>query len=121
MVFTNFGRQATIWRIGSDVDEYIQSIGIGDGSGTANTTNTILVNETNRVIITGNPDFSSNFKVTFQGDLNSIQMSGTNLTEFAFFTSGAADVGSTWLREGFGSIAFDGSNELQIIGTIEST
>jgi len=119
MVLTNFAKQAAIWRIGSQVDEHIQCVGIGDGSGTSLATNTTLVNETDRVMITGSPDFSTTRKVTFQGDLNSVQMSGTLLTEFGLFTSGATNVGSVWLREGFGPITFDGSNELQIIATIE--
>ena len=122
MVFTNFGRQAVAWRLGSSLPSlYIQYVGIGTGSATVLVNNETLVTESNRVSLTGSPNFTTARKVTFQGDLNSVQMSGINLTEFGFFDTGSSTgfTGSIWLREGFGSIVFDGTNELQINATIE--
>ena len=46
-------------------------------------------------------------------------MSGLTFSEFGLVASGPVGTGSMWLLERFGSIAFDGSNELQIVTTIE--
>lgn len=48
-------------------------------------------------------------------------MSGISLTEFGLFdqASGTGFPGSLWQREGFGAITFDGTNELQILTSIE--
>ena len=49
-------------------------------------------------------------------------MSGTAaLTEFGLFdiASGTGFTGSVWLREGFPGITFDGTNELQILSTLQ--
>lgn len=120
MPFTEAGQQFVIWRLGSSLpDMYISSIGVGEGSGTATSSDTTLVSETVRNMITGSPDFSSGLQVTFQGDFNSVQMSGTNFSEFGLFQSGTTGNGSVWLREGFGSIVFDGTNEVQIKSTIQ--
>jgi len=120
MAFTNFGAQAIAWRLGSSLpNEYISAIGIGSGSGTATVSNTTLVAEHTRTMITGSPDFTTARKVTFQADFNSVQMSGLILTEFGLFTSGPVNTGSCWQREAFGSVLFDGTNELQIVTTLE--
>lgn len=122
MVFTNVGKEYVAFRLGSSLPSlFVENIGIGDGSGTAVVTDTTLVNEVNRTGITGSPDFTTVRKVGFQADFNSIQMSGINLTEFGLFdvASGTGFLGSTWQREAFGSIVFDGTNELQIISTLE--
>lgn len=83
--------------------------------------NVTLEDESNRTPITGSPDFTEDRKVTFQGDFSSVQMSGITLTEFGLFdqASGTGFPGSVWQREGFGSVAFDGTNELQIISTLQ--
>ena len=122
MVFTSIGKEYVALRLGSTLpDLFIANIGIGDGSGTAVVGDTTLVNEVNRSDITGSPDFTTVRKVSFQADFNSTQMSGINLTEFGLFDIGSATgfPGSTWQREAFGSIVFDGTNELQIISTLE--
>ena len=96
-------------------------MGIGTGSAAVLVTDSTLVSEQNRTGITGSPNFSENFKVQFQADFNSVQMSGLDLTEFGITdtASGAGFTGSMWSREGFGSIAFDGTNELQILSTLQ--
>ena len=72
------------------------------------------------LVIEGHNAVATVRKVTFQADFNSVEMSGTHLTEFGLFTTGtAALVGSSWLRESFGSIVFDGTNELQVLSTID--
>ena len=120
MVYTNYGKQAAAWAIGSNLtNNFIQYVAIGSGSGTVAVTNVTLVAETDRNVITGSPDFDTARKVEFQADFNSVELSGTVLFEFGLLTSGPSLVGSVWQREGFGSIVFDGTNELQILSTIE--
>ena len=121
MVFTNYGAQALIWRLGSALGSvYVDTFAVGSGSGTALIGNTTLVNEFSRIQITGSPDFTTARKVTFTADFASTTLSGTQILEFGLFQSGPANIGSTWQREGFGSIVFDGTSELQIISTIEA-
>jgi hypothetical protein len=120
MPFTNYGTQATIWNIGSQLtNNYVRYFGLGIGSGTALVSNVTLVTESGaRVAITGSPNFTVANKVTFQGDWNSILMSGVLLTEFGLFSNNTN--GSTWQRESFPTVTFDGTNELQILTTIEA-
>ena len=121
MVFTNAGKQFVAWGLGSDIGAFIGYVGVGSGSGTALVTDTTLIAERDRVAVTGSPDFGESRKITLQGDFNSLQMSGITLTEFGLFNeaSGTGFPGSIWLREGFGSIVFDGTNELQISTSLE--
>ncbi len=120
MTITNYAKQAITWGMGSDIsNNFIQTFAVGIGSGTASASDVILVNESDRNMQTGSPDFDTARKVIFQADFNSVEMSGTNLTEFGLLASGPAGVGSLWQREAFGSIVFDGTNELQITSTIE--
>ena len=120
MVFTNAGAQQLTWAIGSSIsNNYVQSIGIGSGSGTALVTNATLLAEHTRAMQTGSPNFITARKITFQGDFNSAIMSGLTLTEFGLFRSGTVNIGSVWQREAFGSLTFDGTNELQITTTLE--
>lgn len=121
MVFTDAGKSLVALNLGSSTGLFIQYVGIGSGSGTALATQSTLLNEVNRTQITGSPDFTTTQKATFQADFNSIQMSGITLTEFGLshIASGTNFPGSMWQRESFGSIVFDGTNELQISTTLE--
>lgn len=120
MTFTNFGKQALTWSLGSEMtNNYISYVGIGSGSGTAGVSDVTLLHEVSRTIITGSPDFTTAKKVEFQADFNAIQMSGIHLTEFGLLASGPSHIGSVWQRESFGSIVFDGTQELQLISTLE--
>lgn len=120
MAFTNWGKQAVTYALGSQMpSSYVQCIAVGTGSGTSSVTNVTLITENVRHMITGNPDYSTPYKVTFQGDFNAVEMSGLKFMEFGLFASGASNVGSVWQRETLGSITFDGTNELQIISTLQ--
>ena len=122
MVVTNSARQFVTYLLGSEMsDLYIKAIGVGTGSSTPSVSDTTLLTEANRTDITGTPDFTTNRAVSFQADLNSVQMSGIALSEFGLFHTGSTTgfTGSIWQREVFGSLAFDGTNELQIVSTIE--
>ena len=116
---TNAGAQIATWRIASGISQYIESLEVGYGSGANVVTYATLVNGSIRVMQTGSPNFTTARKVTFQGDINSVQMSGLALSEFGWFTSGLLGVGSVWLREGFPSVTFDATNELSVTTTIE--
>ena len=119
MVFTNPGKEMVALGLGSDVGLYIQALAIGSGSGTVAATQSTLLAPRDRNTFTGSPNFDTAQKVTFQADFNSVEMSGTTLFEFGFLGSYPALVGSVWQREGFGSIVFDGTNELQIVSVLE--
>ena len=95
---------------------------MGTGSGTEDVSNVTLISDRLRFGMTGSPDFTEARKVTFTGDVNSVNASGTNpLTEFGLFNvSGTAFPGSTWSREVFGgSIIADGTLELRFESSIE--
>ena len=119
MPFTDEGAKQVALRLGSAVPSFISAIGIGSGSGTAKVTDKILINEHTRTVITGSPDFATAKKVQFQADFAATTMPGLILTEFGLFISGPTDVGSVWQRESFGSILFTGTEELQILATLE--
>jgi len=120
MTFTNYGKQAVAWSLGSYIpNNFISYMAIGSGSGTSDITNTTLVNEWTRLAITGSPDYSVDRKVTFTADLNSVSASGLLLYEFGLLVSGPALIGSLWQRECVGSVVFDGTNELKIECALE--
>ena len=119
MAFTAAGAEFMALRMGSDVPGlFVQAIAIGSGSGTAAITDKILLAERVRSLITGSPDFSTSQIVEFQGDFNTVQMSGTIFTEFGLFTGSELSTGSLWQRESVAPITFDGTNELQITSAI---
>ena len=90
------------------------TIAIGTGSGVVDASNVALINMTSRKVFTST-DVATPTETTFVADWNSLEMSGTQLTEFGVFISGTGTtVGRPWSREGFAAIEFDGTNELQI-------
>ena len=119
MPFTNEGANFVSLMLGSKLQFDIGAIEVGTGSGTASVTDKTLVAGSLRNILTGSPNFTNIRKVQFQADFNSVEMSGMALTEFGLFTSGPVLIGSTMQRESFGSVIFDGTNELQILSTLE--
>ena len=119
MVFTNVGKSGTALAIGSFASNRPQFLALGSGSGTVLVTDVTLVAESGLRKSPTSLDFSQPQKVTYTIDYNSVAVSGLQLTEFGMFTSGAFDVGSCWNREGFSSISFDGTNELQVQLTYE--
>ena len=120
MAFTAAGAEFIALRMGSNLPGlFVQSIAIGSGSGTAATTDQILLAERVRSLITGAPDFSTSQKVEFQGDFNTVEMSGTIFTEFGLFATSGLSTGSLWQRESVADIEFDGTNELQITSAIQ--
>lgn len=85
---------------------------IGTGSGTTLPTSPELVVPTDTQSFT-ETSFPAQQKVKWQGDWNSIEMSGTNLQEFGVKV-GSQLTGSIWSKTGIPQLTFDGTNELRI-------
>lgn len=91
--------------------------GIGSGSGAMVATRTALFAESGtRKAITGSPDASAYFEVSYVYDYSAQQVSGLALREFGVFT--ATTNGSMWTGENFLAINFTGLNELEIQNTV---
>jgi hypothetical protein len=88
-------------------------VAIGSGSGVVTVNNTGLVYEVDRNAITGSPDISVLKQISYTADFNSVEMSGIGLKEFGLFNLSSG--GQAFVREGFASVSFDGTNELQIL------
>ena len=120
MVMTDYGRSGTaLLFCGSALVP--QYLAIGSGSGAAVSSLGSLVAEvlSSRTILSSR-DISVAKNVTMIFDLSSVQMSGVNLREFGVggvTTKGTQDL---WMREGFPSVTFDGSNELEIVITFQT-
>ena len=119
-MFTNTGKEIVTLGLGSNLGLFIAHIGIGSGSGTVQATQSTLLAERDRNTLTGSPNFSTAQKVIFQADFNTVEMSGTHLTEFGLtnIASGTGFSGSMWQIERFGSLVFDGTNEREIVSTL---
>ena len=113
-MITDTGRSglALLMAGGGDAPDFIA---IGSGSGLVAITNTALLAERDRntaIVASGTTQ-----EVQFTANWTSTEISGTTLFEFGTFSVVAG--GSCWNREGFGSIVFDGTNELQIQETFQ--
>jgi len=86
-------------------------IGIGSGSGATAVTNTGLIYHVDRQAFSG-IDMSLAAHATYTSNWNSIDTSGINLKEFGVFSP--ASGGTTWNREGFANVEFNGTQELVI-------
>ncbi|MHA1868741.1 MAG: hypothetical protein ACTSXD_11915 [Candidatus Heimdallarchaeaceae archaeon] len=114
MVFTNIGKSGVAICVGSYASNRPQYLAIGSGSGAVAVTNVTLVAESGTRKAPTSVDLSTPKEITYTVDYNSLEMSGTVLTEFGMFTESAANTGSCWNREGFPAVTFDGTNELQV-------
>ena len=112
MVIVNYAKNRITLLIGGSTTTTPTYFVIGSGSGTALVTQTTLIAETDRQLNTSISYVTR--KVSWQGDWNSVEMSGTKLTEVGVSTSGASLTGSIWSRTNFPSVTFDGTNELRI-------
>lgn len=122
MVFTNFGRQKIAYALGSNVSAGpIAYFAVGTTSGTISASSTTLTgSEYARILQTGNPDFSTNQVVSFQGDLNSVAASGLVLRQFGLFSTAGSNTGSVYdINQLNGSVVCDGTIELQFISAIQ--
>ena len=114
MVFTDIGRSGLAWLMAGSL-AIPRFVAIGSGSGTVAVSNVRLIHETGTRIDFTSRDGAIEQEMTWTWDYASNAVSGTaRLSEFAVFDVETAVTGSCWLREGFGSLTFDGTNELQI-------
>jgi len=90
-------------------------IGIGTGSSTVTSSDTALLTETDRNLITSR-DTSVAKDVTYIVDFSATELSGTTITEFGLFNTVTA--GSLITRDVIGSLAFAGDMEMQIQSTL---
>lgn len=112
-MINNFAKAQTALMIGGSTISTPSYFAIGSGSGVVNATITTLYHEYDRQLVTSR-DMSTNQKVTFTGDWNSVEVSGLTLTEFGVIPSGGALTGSLWSVAGLPGITFDGTQELRI-------
>lgn len=115
-MITTYGQSGTAIRLGSSVSaipgEYAV---IGTGSATITAGTSGCVTETDRIAKTGSTDFTTPQKLIFTYDRNSVQMSGTLLTEWAVHTGSPGSANDkAWQVENFAAVTFDGTNELQL-------
>lgn len=114
----NYGKNQIALLIGGSTTNVPTYFIIGSGSGTTVSTDTALVHATDRQIFTST-SYPLNQKVTFQGDWNSVEMSGLEFREWGLITSGTGLTGSLWSKQGIPALTFDGTNELRIESNIE--
>lgn len=91
---------------------------IGNGSSTVSPSNTTLQTATDRQEVTST-DVSETYKVKWTGDWNSLELSGTSVSEFGICGSATGTTGSMWSRIVIPSINFDGTNEMRVEETHE--
>ena len=119
MAVLNWGkRNVGLFLAGSNTD-YPTHFMIGNGSGTVVNTQTALISPFDRQEVTG-INGSTVYKITWIGDWNSVEMSGTQLQEWGLTIAGAGTTGSMWSRTAMeNQIEFDGTAELRIEETVE--
>jgi len=113
MTVTNWARRIITYNIagsGMPVPTYFI---IGSGSGTVATTDTALFGALDRQLFTSTTTGTVQ-KVSWQGDWNSVELSGLTIKEFGVIPSGTLLTGSIWSHATFPGILFDGSNELRV-------
>lgn len=118
MVVLNSGKNQVALLIGGSANntnaaQYPTWFIIGSGSGTIANTDTTLFNPISRQL-----DTSVSYTpqiVSWQGDWNSVQMSGISLAEFGRVGSATGVTGSLFSKINFPAIVFDGTAELQIV------
>lgn len=119
MVITNWTRkQLALFLIGSNTD-YPSYMQIGSGSGTATVQQYDLYKPWNKKAVTY-ANGSAPMKVTWTGDWNSTEVSGSQLYEWGIVLSGTGFTGSMWSRSALSTpLNFDGTSELRTEETWE--
>jgi len=113
MVITNYARNQISLFCGGSNTNYPDYFIIGSGSGTAFASDTSLEYAVDRQAVTS-VSYPASQKVKWQGDWNSVEMSGIQLKQFGVITSGAGVTGSIWSKTSLPALTFDGTNELRI-------
>ena len=89
---------------------------IGSGTSNVSSSDTTLDHPRDRQLFTSRtPSIGdSTSTVTFVGDWNASEISGTILSEFGMCGSASTTTGSMWSRSVINPITFNGTNELRI-------
>lgn len=117
MTVMNYTKNQTALILGGSVTDIPTYFILGSGSGTTSPTDPSLVSPTDTQSFT-QTTFPATQKIKWQGDWNSIEMSGTSLKEFGIKV-GSQLTGSVLSRTGIPALTFDGTNELRIEETWE--
>lgn len=91
---------------------------LGTGSSTVSSTQDSLLTANDRQLFT-NTTYPSSQKLKFQGDWNSVELSGLTIQEFGVCGSEPTTVGSMWSRSVFEGVTFDGTQEMRVLETWE--
>jgi len=113
MVSTETGKSGLALLSCGVTNLYPKYCGIGSGSGAVLNTNIALIAEVGSRTDYTTRDVSIQKEVTWVHDFSAVSMSGINLKEFGIFDTNIAASGTMFHREGFSSVTFDGTNELQ--------
>ena len=118
MVLLNWAKRETALFLAGSQSNFPTYFMIGSGSGTTAITQTALIHAYDRQAVTST-NGSTLYKIKWQGDWNTVEISGLSLTEFGILPSGAGTTGSMWSRSSLPGVTFDGTNELRIEETWE--
>jgi len=114
MPFSNYGKSgAALLMVGSATIPQYCAIGSGSGAAVA-TLGSLVAEVLSARKIWSSRDISTANQVAFQFDYGASEISGVTLTEFGIGGSIAKGTNDLWNREAMGSVAFDGTSELQI-------
>ena len=113
MVVTNYTRNQMSLLLGGSASNYVEYFIIGSGSGTASASDTALEYAVDRQAVTA-VTYPATQVASWQGDWNSVEMSGIQLQQFGMITSGAGVTGSVWSKTSLPPLTFDGTNELRV-------
>ena len=111
-MITNYARNQMSLLLGGSATNFPEYFIIGSGSGTSSTSDTSLVYAVDRQEVTS-VAYPNTQKVKWQGDWNSVEMSGIQLRQFGIITSGAGVTGSVWSTVSLPALTFDGTVELR--------
>lgn len=113
MVITNYGRERTAVRIGSQVDHLGSAyMAVGSGSGVVTVATTGLYHYFDRNQITGSPDMTTAQKLVWVADFTNSEMSGLTLRQFGMFVESSG--GKAWHVENVIPTTFNGTQELNL-------
>ena len=114
MGMVNSGSSGLALLLSGSVTDRPYSIAVGSGSAAfVVSTGSLQAERSGLRAVFTTTDASTVQYVTYTSDFTTVAMSGTLLTEFGVFSSGAVLSGTMWNRETFTSVTFDGTNELQ--------
>ena|SRR3990167_1732024 len=119
----NYAKNRTILLLGGSIlntgsQNYPTYFMLGTGSSTVFATQDSLLTANDRQLMT-NKTYPTSQKIKFQGDWNSVELSGLTINEFGICGSELTTTGSMWSRSVFEGVTFDGTQEMRILESVE--